>query len=398
MNILSGIVPRYIRRLKPMIKNKIHGKEVSLLGFGLMRLPRVGDKASAIDYEASSKLVDHALENGVNYFDMAYTYTGSEEFAGRAFAKHPRDSYYLATKCPPWKVNCADDFDRIFEEQLRRCKTDYFDFYLIHNFAQELMRAADNKSAFAKFEKVRFHDMLMRKKAEGKIRAVGFSFHGTLDLLEMFIGKYEVDFGQIQLNYVDWNTTNAKRQYEILTERGIPIVIMEPLRGGALAELSKESAKLLKDADSSASIASWGMRYAASLPGVVTILSGMSTMEQLKDNIVTISNLSPVTEQEKSLLYKAAEVYRESGVVPCTGCEYCLPCPLGVSIPKIFSIYSHALLMGYRIPFDNGYATLPDSEKASACTGCGKCAQKCPQHLDVPGLMSEIDKFSRLTD
>ena len=381
-----------------MIKSKILDKDVSLLGFGLMRLPKVADKASDIDYEASIKLVDYAMANGVNYFDMAYTYSGSEEFAGQALSKYPRDSYYLATKCPPWKVNSADDFDRIFEEQLRRCKTDYFDFYLIHNFAQELMRAAGNKESFEKFEKIGFYDMLQRKKAVGKIHALGFSFHGTLDLLEKFVDKYEVDFGQLQINYIDWTATNAERQYEILSKRNIPITIMEPLRGGALATLSTESSKMLKDANPNVSLANWGIRYAASLPGVLTILSGMNTMGQLVDNIATIENFQPVTEQEKELLYETAAVYRKSGAIACTGCGYCVPCPLGVNIPRIFSIYNHARLMNYRIPFDNGYATLDDKEKASSCTKCGQCVEQCPQHLTIPEYMQEINEFAKSSD
>ena len=381
-----------------MIKNKIGGKNVSLLGFGLMRLPRLSGKSSDIDYEASIELVDYAIANGVNYFDTAYTYSGSEEFAGLALSKYPRDSYHLATKCPPWKVSSVDDFERIFEEQLRRCKTDYFDFYLIHNFAQELMRAAGNEESFKQFEQIGFYDMLAQKKAEGKIRALGFSFHGTLELLEKFVDKYEVDFGQIQLNYIDWAATDAASQYEILTKRGIPVIIMEPLRGGALATLSEDSAKMLKDADPNSSLASWGIRYAASLPNVATILSGMNAVEQLTDNLATIENFRPVTEQEKALLYKAATVYRQSGTIACTGCEYCLPCPLEVNIPRIFSIYNHTRLMNYRIPFDNGYATLGEREKASNCTACGKCVEKCPQHLTIPDHMREIDEFAKSTD
>ena len=381
-----------------MKKSIIGGKEVSLLGFGLMRLPRVSGKTSGIDYEASVKLVDHAISKGINYFDMAFTYPGSEEFAGLAFSKYPRDSYSIATKCPPWKIKSADDFERIFNEQLRRCKTSYFDFYLIHNFAQELMRASGNAENFESFERIGFYDMLKKKKAEGKIKALGFSFHGTTGLLEKFVDKYEVDFGQLQINYIDWTATDAKSQYEILHSRNIPVTIMEPLRGGAMAKLSLQAGKMLKDAEPKASIASWGFRYAASLPGVVTILSGMNDMEQLVDNISTFENLVPISEKEKELLYKAAAVYKKSGAIPCTGCGYCMPCPFGVNIPRVVSIYNHARMVGYRIPFDNGYATLEETEKASACTKCGVCIEKCPQHLDVSGYMQEIDEFAGKAD
>ncbi|MCL2391662.1 MAG: aldo/keto reductase [Oscillospiraceae bacterium] len=381
-----------------MISNGINGKDVSLLGFGLMRLPRVDGKDSKIDYAASQKLVDFAMANGVSYYDTAFTYAGSEEFAGAALSKYPRDSYSLATKCPPWKIKSADDFERIFNEQLRRCKTDYFDFYLIHNFAQELMRAGGNTDSFEKFEKVGFYDMLMKKKAEGKVRALGFSFHGTIELLEKFVSKYEVDFGQLQINYIDWTATDAKSQYEILNSRNIPITIMEPLRGGALAKLSPQAGKLLKEADPKASIASWGFRYVASLPGVVTILSGMNDMGQLIDNLSTFAYFEPLDEQDKELLYKAASIYKKAGAISCTECGYCMPCPVGVNIPRVFSIYNHARMVGYRIPFDNGYATLDEKEKASACTGCGLCVKSCPQSLDVPKYMQEVDTFAQGSD
>jgi len=374
---------------------KIKGKDISLLGFGLMRLPKLSGKPTEIDYEQSIKLVDYAMANGVNYYDMAFTYPGSEEFAGEALSKYPRDSYNLATKCPPWKVKSADDFERIFNEQLRRCKTDYFDFYLIHNFAQELMRASGNPKSFENFEKIGFYDMLEKKKAERKIKALGFSFHGTNELLEKFVDKYAVDFGQLQINYIDWTATDAKTQYEILHSRKIPITVMEPLRGGALAKLSLQSAKILKNASPNASIASWGIRYAASLPGISTILSGMNELSQLDDNIKTLNNPLPITAQEKELLNEAVTIYKKSGAIACTECGYCIPCPHGINIPSIFSIYNHAQMVGYRIPFDNGYATLNESEKASACTECGICAEKCPQHIEIPKYMKQIEEFAQ---
>ena len=378
-----------------MEKRKFYGKDISPLGFGLMRLPRVSDKSFDIDYEASLKLIDYAMANGVNYFDTAYTYGGSEAFAGRALSKYPRAGYCLATKCPPWMVENINDFERIFAESLERCKTDYFDFYLVHNLARESTRAAGNAEYFERFEKNGIYDMLKRKKTEGKIRRLGFSFHGTLALLQKLVDKYEWDFAQIQLNYIDWTATEAKSQYEILAKRNIPVIIMEPLRGGALANLNEESVKILKNARPDASLASWGIRFAASLPNVITILSGMNTMEQLTDNIATLDGFQPVTDGEKDLLDKAAAIYSRSGAVACTGCRYCVPCPEGVGIPRIFSIYNHYRLVNYRIPFDNGYSTLDDREKASGCTQCGQCVEKCPQHLAIPEYMREINEFAK---
>jgi predicted aldo/keto reductase-like oxidoreductase len=377
-----------------MKKGNFYGKNISSLGFGLMRLPRALEKPSEIDYEASSKLIDYAMANGVNYYDTAYTYGGSEEFAGHALSKYPRGSYCLATKCPPWMVKSIDDFERIFAASLERCKTDYFDFYLLHNLARETTRAEGNEEYFEKFEKIGMYDMLKQKKAEGKIYRLGFSFHGTLTLFQKLVDKYEWDFAQIQLNYVDWTATDAKSQYEVLTERNIPVVIMEPLRGGTLAVLSEKSAEILKQAQPDASLASWGIRYAASLPNVITVLSGMNTMEHLTDNIATMDGFRPITDQEKELLNKAAAIYAQSGTIACTGCRYCDPCPKGVDIPGIFSIYNHYRIVNFRIPFDNGYSTLEERERASSCVQCGQCVEKCPQHLNIPEYMREIDDFA----
>jgi Predicted oxidoreductases of the aldo/keto reductase family len=377
-----------------MEKRKYLDKDVSLLGYGLMRLPRASDTSFDIDYAAAEKLIDHAMANGINYFDMAYTYAGSESFAGQVLSKYPRDSYYLATKCPPWKLKTADDFERIFNEQLKSCKTDYFDFYLVHNFAQEMKRADGNDEYFKHFEEIGMYEMLQRKKAEGKVRYIGFSFHGTPALLENIVDKYAWDFAQLQINYIDWAATDAKSQYEILTAHNIPVTIMEPLRGGALAMLSDEAAKALKEARPEDSLASWGIRYAASFPNVLTVLSGMNEIEQLDDNIATMTGFEPLTEQETALLYEAAAIYNRSGSIACTGCSYCLPCPAGVNIPRIFSIYNHYKLVKFRIPFDNGYSSLDKKEKASSCIQCGLCAQKCPQHLLIPDYMKEIAEFA----
>ncbi|MDR0469431.1 MAG: aldo/keto reductase [Peptococcaceae bacterium] len=377
-----------------MERRAFQGKNISLLGFGLMRLPKIAQGSSDIDHEAASKLIDHAMANGINYFDTAYTYRGSEAFAGLALSRYPRDSYYLATKCPPWMLKDEGDFERIFAESLARCRTDYFDFYLVHNLAQEARRAALNDDYFERFVQLGMYAMLQKKKAEGKIRHVGFSFHGTPALLQKLTDYFDWDFAQIQLNYLDWTATEAERQYEILAGHQIPVVVMEPLRGGALAVLNDESAHMLNAAQPGASLASWGIRYAASLPNVITVLSGMATMEQLSDNIATTASFQPVSDQEKELLANTAVVYNQAGAVPCTGCRYCMPCPQGVDISRIFSIYNHYRLVKFRIPFDNGYSTLDETEKASNCAQCGFCTEKCPQHIDIPALMREIDSFA----
>ena len=381
-----------------MEKRKFFDEEVSLLGFGLMRLPKASENSVDIDYAAAEGLIDRAMASGITYYDMAYTYKGSEAFAGQALSKYPRDSYYLATKCPPWKLKTAEDFEQIFAGQLKDCRTDYFDFYLVHNFAQETKRAAGNEEYFTHFEKVGMYNFLLKKKAEGKVRHIGFSFHGTPAFLEKVVSKYEWDFAQIQLNYIDWSATDAKAQYEILAAHNIPVVIMEPLRGGALATLNEEAAKALKAARPEASLASWGIRYAASFPKVLSVLSGMNEMDQLDDNLATMADFEPVTEQEKELLYEAAAIYNRSGAITCTGCSYCMPCPVGVNIPRIFSIYNHYKLLNFRIPFDNGYSSLDEKEKASSCIRCGKCEKQCPQHLTIPEYMREIAEFAANPD
>ena len=377
-----------------MEKRQLFDKEISLLGFGLMRLPKISERSNDIDYEASTKLIDYAIANGINYFDTAYTYGGSEIFAGHALSKYPRESYCLATKCPPWKVNNEDDFERIFAEQLDRCKTDYFDFYLVHNLAEELKRAGKNDEYFENFVKIGMYEMLKQKKTEGRIKYLGFSFHGTLALFQKLLDKYEWDFVQIQVNYIDWTAIDAKAQYELLTKYNIPVIVMEPLRGGSLATLNETSASLLKQKTPNVSTASWGIRYASSLPNVLTVLSGMNTMEQLSDNIETMNDFQPVTDEEKELLYRAATLYNQSGSISCTGCRYCMPCPVGVDIPRIFSVYNHYKVVNFRIPFDNGYATLSENEKASACVECGQCVIKCPQHVAIPEYLKEIDEFA----
>ena len=378
-----------------MEKRKILNKDISLLGFGTLRLPMKKSPAGPLDFdeEASIKLFDYAMANGINYFDTAYTYGNAEEISGRALSNYPRESYNIATKCPPWKVKNAGEFEQIFTGQLERCKTDYFDFYLVHNFAQEMKRALNNDEYFENFEKIGFYDMLKKKKDEGKIRHIGFSFHGTLSLLQKIVDKYEWDFAQIQLNYIDWTATNAKSQYELLTKHNIPVVIMNPLRGGVMASLSEESAKLLKDADPNASLASWGLRFAASLPNVMTVLSGPNLIEHLQENVATMNNFRPVSDKEKELLYECAVLFNKSGLIPCTGCGYCLPCHRGVDIPRIISLYNYVRLTNSRIPFDNAYASLEPDQKVSRCILCGQCMQRCPQAIYLPKYMLEIDNF-----
>ena len=359
--------------------------EVSLLGFGLMRLPTIGDDSTKIDYPKAQAMVDRAIKGGVNYFDTAYVYHGgkSEVFAGETLSKYPRDSYYLATKMPPWEVESLDDAKRIFDEQLNRCKTSYFDFYLAHSLDHNRMRS---------FKAV-VYDFLCKKKEEGLIRRLGFSFHDHPDLMKEIVKDYKWDFSMIQLNYMDWESTGARILYETLGEKDIPMVIMEPLKGGALVNLGDKAAGLLKKAAPNSSVASWAMRYAGSLPKAITVLSGMSAMEQVEDNLKTFESFKPITEDEKKILEEAAQIYRSSGTIPCTDCRYCLPCPFGVDIPRAFAHYNHYLIVKNNYAFMNSYRALSKSEQAHNCTSCGKCLDLCPQKIDIPRFCKEIVDF-----
>ena len=368
-----------------MVKRKIDSlnAEISLLSFGLMRLPVVdGDKAR-IDYPKAEAMVDRALKAGINYFDTGYPYHGrmSEVFAGDILTKYPRDSYYLATKMPTSDIiQSLDDVKRIFDEQLGKCKTDFFDFYLAHginNARKEVLR-----------DKV--YDYLSKKKEEGLIRRLGFSFHDSTPVMRFFLENYKWDFSQIQLNYVDWDVIDAKGIYEALVEHKVPVIIMEPVKGGALAKLDEKTSSVFKKANPTASAASWALRYAASLPGVATVLSGMSDMEQLEENIKLFSDFKPIESQEQKVIDEAVKAYKANITVPCTKCNYCIDCPSGVDIPSILEIYNQFLLIRRKRNFIVQYQAMDEAKKAHNCTGCGICMKQCPQNIDIVKHLEDV--------
>ncbi|MCL2093132.1 MAG: aldo/keto reductase [Treponema sp.] len=361
--------------------------ELSLLSFGLMRLPIIGEDHSKIDYPKAQALVDAAIKGGVNYFDTAYVYHGgmSEVFAGDTLTKYPRDSYYLATKMPPWQVENLDQARQIFEEQLKRCKTGYFDFYLVHSLDHTRTGAL----------KTVVYDYLAKKKEEGLIRRLGFSFHDHPNIMKELVKDYAWDFAMIQLNYMDWEALGARILYETLSEKNIPIVAMEPVRGGALANLGDAATAVLKKAAPQASAASWALRYAGSLPNIMTVLSGMSTMEQVEDNLSTFESFKAINDEERKVLEEAAALYRSSGTIPCTDCQYCLPCPFGVEIPRVFAVYNHFRMVKNNYAFINSYRTLDEKERAGSCKSCGKCLELCPQKIDISGFCKEIDELQK---
>lgn len=366
------------------------GIEISRLGLGNMRLPvKTPIKREAnpmIDYKKGQELVDIAYENGVNYFDTAYMYHAgkSEKFIGTALKKYPRESFYLADKFPVWMCPTKKDMERIFNKQLERCGVDYFDFYLLH--------ALDGK-AWEKCKKYNAVEFFEQKRKEGKIRYFGFSFHGSLDDLKTIVAAHNWDFAQIQMNYLDWKNYKSKEQYEILTEAGIPVIIMEPLRGGKLANPPEEVKKLFNNYDSARSYASWAIRYCSSFDNVLTVLSGMNAPEQMRDNINSLTDFKPFGEKEFNLCYNAAALLNKSEVIPCTGCDYCADCPQEVKISSVFAVYNKV---------KNGEINEAEAKKlyesidvnASSCIGCGACATHCPQGIEIPKLMQgTMQKF-----
>lgn len=359
--------------------------EISRLGLGNMRLPcKTPIKREAnplIDYNKAQELVDMAYENGVNYFDTAYMYHAgkSEKFIGQALKKYPRESYYLADKLPIWMCKRPADMQKIFDKQLQRTGIDCFDFYLLHSL---------DKGNFEKCEKYGAYDFLLEKQKQGLIKNIGFSFHGTIDDLKTIVAAHHWDFAQIQMNYLDWKNQDAKTQYEILTEAGIPVIVMEPVRGGKLADVPKRVEELFKNNAPDKSIASWAIRFCATHDNVLTILSGMNAKEQMLDNLQSLTDFVPMTDVELKICQNAASIINESEIIPCTGCDYCADCPKSVKISTIFDVYNKLKTGEYTADqAKEKYAQIDVNH--TQCVACGKCKEHCPQSIDIPKMLSE---------
>ena len=361
------------------------------IGFGLMRLPETD---GVIDIDKVSQMVDSYLAAGFTYFDTAYVYHGgnSEKAVKEAIVKrHPRDSFTIATKLPAWSIHSLEDRDKIFNEQLERCGVDYFDFYLLHS-----VEDGNNYDTYVKYDCFNWG---IQKREEGKIKHFGFSFHGTPELLIQIVDNHpEIEFVQIQLNYADWDNplVHSGELYKILSERNIPIIVMEPCKGGKLANHDEECTEILKSVRPDKSVASWAFRFVGSLPGVTTILSGMSTQEQMEDNMNTFKNFEPLSDDEKAAIDKVIEVMFRVEQIGCTACRYCTDgCPMSISIPDIISaINTKRKFPGDMRPqfFYNGLVSR--TGKASDCIECGQCEGVCPQHLPIIEILKEgVEKF-----
>lgn len=369
-----------------MIYKDFKDKKLSALGLGAMRLPIMnGDSDGRIDEEQTAKMVDYALDHGINYFDTAYGYHDgqSEIVMGKVLGRYPRESYYLADKFPGYDLSNMDKVESIFEEQLKKCGTEYFDFYLFHNvYEKNIDPYMDEKYGIMEY--------LKKQKEAGRIRHLGFSCHGRYDTLKRFLDTYgdDLEFCQIQLNYLDWKLQDAKAKVELLNEYEIPIWVMEPLRGGKLALLSDENSEKLKACRTDEEIPAWGFRFLQSIPGVTMVLSGMSDMKQLMENTATFAEEKPLTEEEMKILMEVTDSMLD--ILPCTACRYCTShCPKKLDIPTLLSLYNESRF-NMTIITQMAIGALPEEKRPDACIGCKSCEAVCPQMLKISEAMRDF--------
>ena len=372
-----------------MIYKEFQDLKLSALGMGAMRLPVMDGDDGRIDEQAAFDMVDYAFEQGINYYDTAWGYHNgqSELVMGRALKRYPREKFYLATKFPGYDLANMDKVKEIFEKQLEKCQVEYFDFYLFHNVCEM------NIDAYLD-EKYGIFDYLVKQKKAGRIRHLGFSAHGSYEVMERFLKAYgqEMEFCQIQLNYMDWEFQDAKKKAELLSRYHLPVWVMEPLRGGRLAKLSQEDEEKLKALRPDETIPAWAFRFLQSIPQVTMVLSGMSNMEQLKENIRTFQEEKPLTDQEKKeLLEIADQIVKKSGV-PCTACHYCVShCPQGLDIPRLLALYNEHRVTGGGFIAPMALSALPEDQRPGACIGCRSCEAVCPQQIHVSEVMADFN-------
>ncbi|MBM6948495.1 aldo/keto reductase [Mordavella massiliensis] len=371
-----------------MIYKDFQDVKLSALGMGCMRLPVIDGDDAKIDEEKTKEMVAYAMEHGVNYYDTAWGYHNgnSELVMGRALAQYPRESFYLADKFPGYDLSNMDKVEEIFEEQLKKCRTDYFDFYLFHNVCE--LNIDDYLD-----ESHGIHAYLMEQKKNGRIRHLGFSGHGSYDVLKRFLEAYgkDMEFCQIQLNFLDWSFQDAKGKLELLKEYGIPVWVMEPLRGGSLAKLDSGAEEKLKALRPDEGIPAWAFRFLQTIPEVKVTLSGMSNEEQLKENIATFEEDRPLNREEMDTLLGIADEMVKKNVLPCTACHYCVShCPQGLDIPWLLELYNEHCFTkgGFIAPM--ALSSLPEDKKPSACVGCRSCEAVCPQQIRISEAMADF--------
>lgn len=370
-----------------MIYKSFKDKKLSALGMGCMRLPCLAD--GRIDEAAAAVMVDYAMANGVNYYDTAWGYHegNSELVMGKLLQKYPRESFYLASKLPGYSSDNWGKAEEIFEKQLEKCRVDYFDFYMFHNVCEM------NVDAYLDDEKYGDKTYLLKQKENGRIRHLGFSAHGDMSVMRRFLEAYGefMEFCQIQLNWLDWDFQDAKAKVELLKEYGIPVWVMEPLRGGKLATLGEEYTSVLKNYRPGESVPGWAFRFIQTVPEVVVTLSGMSDFDQLKDNIETFSEDKPLNSEEWDAILGIADKMLNGNTLPCTSCRYCTSyCPQELDIPRLIELYNEHRFSGGGFIAPMVLDTLPEDKKPSACIGCRACEEVCPQNIKISEMMTDF--------
>lgn len=374
-----------------MIYREFCGDSISALAFGGMRLPTCGGDDSQIDEAKTAEMVAYAIQNGVNYFDTAWGYHGgnSELVMGRVLSGYPRESFRLATKFPGYDLSNMDKVEEIFEKQLEKCRVEYFDFYLFHNVCERnIEQYLDPKYGI--------YDYLIKQKKSGRIRHLGFSAHGSVETMKRFLNAYgkDMEFCQIQLNYLDWTLQEGREKVELLKEWKLPVWVMEPVRGGKLASVDEPFMSELRAVRPDETAASWAFRFLQSIPEVVTVLSGMSDMEQLKENIETFSTEKPLNKKEFEALLGIADRMIRPNTLPCTACRYCTShCPQGLDIPLLLSLYNEHSFSGGGFIAPMQISVIPEDKRPSACIGCRSCEAVCPQQIKISEAMSDFVKI-----
>ena len=371
-----------------MVYKNFQGIQLSALGLGAMRLPVIDGQEAKIDEEKTAEMVAYAMEQGINYYDTAWGYHmgNSELVMGKVLNQYPRESYYIATKFPGYDISNMDKVEEIFEKQLEKTGMEYFDFYLFHN-------VCEMNIDYYLDEKYGIFEYLMKQKENGRIRHLGFSVHGDYEVTKRFLEAYgeHMEFCQIQLNYLDWSFQKAKEKVEQVAAYGIPVWVMEPLRGGKLATMEEEYEQRLKALRPEETVPAWAFRFLQTIPNVTMVLSGMSNMQQLQDNIATYAEDKPLNDKEMEVLLGIADDMIKKIALPCTACRYCTTkCPKGLDIPMLLEMYNEDCFTGGGFLAPMKISSMPEEKRPSACVGCRSCEAVCPQQIKISEAMADF--------